>query len=356
LYDYEPRGYAYVKGVSESTMARQLGKQALLDAAAVLMDERGVDNVTLQDISQASGHRNRSAVQYHFGSRAAVIQAVISQTMDPVDAERNILLDHLEATGTTLTTRGVLEVVVRPLARQLHTPEGRRYFRIGAQLINHPRFMIDAGQAVTVNTSIARCAAYILPSLDHLPAPVVAERTSQVTGFIIRACGDQARLMDSDRRPGRSCPSRTSPSTWSIPSWPSSRHRPASRPARPGDDGGRPESPRKMILGMFFSCITYLSWWCRLRRENGPTSINVVGVFALARELQPDDPQSIGPYRLVGQLGQGGMGRVFLGVSPGGRPVAVKAIRAELAANPEFRARFGREVAAARRVSGVFTA
>ena len=50
------------------------------------------------------------------------------------------------------------------------------------------------------------------------------------------------------------------------------------------------------------------------------------------------------------------MGRVFLGVSPGGRPVAVKAIRSELAADPEFRARFGREVAAARRVSGVFTA
>ena len=50
------------------------------------------------------------------------------------------------------------------------------------------------------------------------------------------------------------------------------------------------------------------------------------------------------------------MGRVFLAVSPGGRPVAVKAIRSELAADPEFRARFGREVAAARRVSGVFTA
>jgi serine/threonine protein kinase len=50
------------------------------------------------------------------------------------------------------------------------------------------------------------------------------------------------------------------------------------------------------------------------------------------------------------------MGRVYLGVSPGGRPVAVKAIRAELAADPDFRRRFGREVAAARRVSGVFTA
>src|SRR6185312_13024603 len=283
LYDYEPRGYAYVKGVSESTMARQLGKQALLDAAAVLMDERGVDNVTLQDISQASGHRNRSAVQYHFGSRAAVIQAVISQTMDPVDAERNILLDHLEATGTTLTTRGVLEVVVRPLARQLHTPEGRRYFRIGAQLINHPRFMIDAGQAVTVNTSIARCAAYILPSLDHLPAPVVAERTSQVTGFIIRACGDQARLIDSDPPP-RPVLSVEDFTVNLVDTIMAIVQAPTSVASGPGDDGGRPKSPRKMILGMFFSCITYLSWWCRLRRENGPTSINVVGVFALARE------------------------------------------------------------------------
>ena len=78
--------------------------------------------------------------------------------------------------------------------------------------------------------------------------------------------------------------------------------------------------------------------------------------ISLVSELQPGDPQSIGPYRLVGQLGQGGMGRVYLGVSPGGRPVAVKAIRAELAADSEFRARFGREVAAARRVSGMFTA
>jgi len=72
--------------------------------------------------------------------------------------------------------------------------------------------------------------------------------------------------------------------------------------------------------------------------------------------LQPADPLLIGPYELLGRLGAGGMGRVFLGVSAVGRPVAVKIVHAELAADPEFRARFSIEVAAARKVSGLFTA
>src|SRR5262249_18728280 len=50
------------------------------------------------------------------------------------------------------------------------------------------------------------------------------------------------------------------------------------------------------------------------------------------------------------------MGDVFLGQSAGGRPVAVKVIRADLAADPEFRVRFAREVSAVRQVSGLFTA
>jgi serine/threonine protein kinase len=76
----------------------------------------------------------------------------------------------------------------------------------------------------------------------------------------------------------------------------------------------------------------------------------------MVQELQPGDPRIIGPYRLLGQLGGGGMGRVYLGLSEGGRPVAVKVIRADLAADPDFRVRFRREVAAARKVNGLYTA
>ena len=71
----------------------------------------------------------------------------------------------------------------------------------------------------------------------------------------------------------------------------------------------------------------------------------------MKRELAPGDPELIGPYRLRGRLGAGGMGQVYLGLSPGGRAVAVKVIRAELAQDPEFRARFQREIAVARQVS-----
>ncbi len=68
------------------------------------------------------------------------------------------------------------------------------------------------------------------------------------------------------------------------------------------------------------------------------------------------DPERIGSYVLLGRLGAGAMGRVYLGRSPAGRLVAIKTIRPEYADEADFRARFAREVAAARRVSGAFTA
>ncbi|MEU3607408.1 serine/threonine-protein kinase [Streptomyces sp. NPDC035033] len=73
-------------------------------------------------------------------------------------------------------------------------------------------------------------------------------------------------------------------------------------------------------------------------------------------DLQPDDPASVGPYRLSARLGEGGMGQVFLAVSRSGRRLAVKVIRPQIAADPGFRERFRREVAAARTVGGFWTA
>jgi len=72
--------------------------------------------------------------------------------------------------------------------------------------------------------------------------------------------------------------------------------------------------------------------------------------------LSGGDPVQIGPYRLRGRLGAGGMGQVFLASTPAGRPVALKVVRPELSDDREFRARFRQEIAAARRVRGLYTA
>ncbi|MGD0068572.1 MAG: serine/threonine-protein kinase [Streptosporangiaceae bacterium] len=74
------------------------------------------------------------------------------------------------------------------------------------------------------------------------------------------------------------------------------------------------------------------------------------------KALGTDDPRMIGGYRLRGRLGTGGMGRVYLGLSPGGRAVAIKVVHPDLARDSEFLRRFGQEVAAARAVSGIYTA
>ncbi|MFB7721535.1 serine/threonine-protein kinase [Nocardia sp. NPDC056100] len=74
------------------------------------------------------------------------------------------------------------------------------------------------------------------------------------------------------------------------------------------------------------------------------------------KPLMPQDPRWLGENRLLTVIGQGGMGRVFLGRTPTGRLVAVKQIHRHLAGDPEFRARFEREVQAGRMVTGAYTA
>ncbi|WP_327120989.1 protein kinase [Streptomyces sp. NBC_01341] len=76
----------------------------------------------------------------------------------------------------------------------------------------------------------------------------------------------------------------------------------------------------------------------------------------LFKPLQEGDPVVVGGYRLVAVLGVGGMGKVYLSYTPGGRPLALKVIRPEFSEDPEFRRRFKQEVHAAQRVQGLYTA
>jgi serine/threonine protein kinase len=74
------------------------------------------------------------------------------------------------------------------------------------------------------------------------------------------------------------------------------------------------------------------------------------------KPLGEDDPKHVAGYKIAARLGAGGMGKVYLSYTPGGRAVAIKVIRPDFAQDAEFRRRFAQEVQAAQRVQGLFTA
>ncbi|MFE6779000.1 serine/threonine-protein kinase [Streptomyces sp. NPDC057702] len=82
-------------------------------------------------------------------------------------------------------------------------------------------------------------------------------------------------------------------------------------------------------------------------------SVDSAGVF---KPLEGDDPTTMAGYRLSAKLGSGGMGKVYLSYTLGGRAVAIKVIRPEFSGDAEFRRRFRQEVKAAQRVQGLYTA
>ncbi|WP_239513883.1 serine/threonine-protein kinase [Streptosporangium sp. 'caverna'] len=87
-------------------------------------------------------------------------------------------------------------------------------------------------------------------------------------------------------------------------------------------------------------------------RNPSEADVNQPGVEG----LRPNDPEQIGSYRLLGRLGEGGMGTVYLALAPAGRPVAVKVVKPEFAIEDGFAARFHTEVENARRVASFCTA
>ena len=125
---------------AEAAPARVSDTRArLVTAAETLFAERGIDAVSLREVTRASGAKNAVAVQYHFSDRAGVVLAILDKHAPDVESRRGAMLDDYESRGEP-DLRFLAAAFVRPLAAQLANADGGpQYLQIYADLLNRPK-------------------------------------------------------------------------------------------------------------------------------------------------------------------------------------------------------------------------
>jgi AcrR family transcriptional regulator len=146
-------------------MARTVDtRERLIAAAEELFSTQGIEAVSLREIVRASGARNATALQYHFGDRAGLVRAVLSRHHLDVDARRHALLDAYEAAGRD-DVRALAQALVEPLAAKL--ADGAPYLQIMAELMNRPRPMLDPAVFDDPADSMFRWRELVAPLLSE---------------------------------------------------------------------------------------------------------------------------------------------------------------------------------------------
>ncbi|MFN8022029.1 MAG: helix-turn-helix domain-containing protein [Acidimicrobiales bacterium] len=174
------------------------GRTRLLDTAERLFDERGLDAVSLRTITLEAGHRNPSAVNYHFGDRDQLVMAVFERRHVVVEAERAARLAALDERSSA-DPREVIAAVLLPSAELLRTVGGRRFLRLLLQGTVHPAFYHRT--ALATSASLASAVARMFPLVEHVAPDRRLGRLRLALGAALYALADQARLLDTDDPP-----------------------------------------------------------------------------------------------------------------------------------------------------------
>jgi len=109
-------------------------------AAERLFAEHGLDGVSLRQINQTAGCSNVAAIHYHFGSKEALITALIERRMKEINSRRLAMLSEIEKNERVNDLHAIVEAIVWPLAEQLNdSAGGNHYIQLLAQVYGDPR-------------------------------------------------------------------------------------------------------------------------------------------------------------------------------------------------------------------------
>ena len=156
----------------------------MIDAAERLIAEHGVAACSLREVQALAGQRNKSAAQYHFGSREGLVEAIVETRMAPINAARLARIEELDARGRGDDLRSLVEALVDPLADATLGRAGSAYARFLAHVLGDPKTSAAVGrhlQAESYRITRQRLAAH----LDFVPEELRQVRVERAIGLVI---------------------------------------------------------------------------------------------------------------------------------------------------------------------------
>lgn len=171
-------------------------RRRLVAAGERLFAERGIDNVSLREISRASGARNAVALQHHFGDRDGLLQAILDKHAARVDERREPLLDDAATTAAPDLARALAAALVLPEAASLQDDDGgREYLQITAQVLTRER----TARRGAPQPTIARWRDLVAPILP--PDAAATHRRFGAVLYVTITLARRAKLSDRPESP-----------------------------------------------------------------------------------------------------------------------------------------------------------
>lgn len=153
----------------------------MIDAAERIVAEQGMAALTVQAVQQAAGQRNKSAVQYHFGGRDGLIEALLATRLSDANERRTEMLLELDGTASI---RELVEVLVVPLVEAVQRRTPSHWARFLVQAMNDPATGLATLAAID-DKAFTVAQNRLAAILDHLPEPL---RLLRIQGAVGYAC------------------------------------------------------------------------------------------------------------------------------------------------------------------------
>lgn len=170
----------------------------ILNIAEKLFAEKGVEHVTLSDINKRSGQKNRSALQYHFGGKQQLIDAIMEKHLLKITSDRNRLLDEIDQ-ESTVSYRSVAKAIVIPLTNCLNDSGGICYIQIASQLIAVKGFPHLLKSDLESHFSSERMWRYVTQLREDEPEAVSFSRVILMLSLLFQGLSNYIRIKSSER-------------------------------------------------------------------------------------------------------------------------------------------------------------